>query len=185
MFIQTEETPNPATLKFFPGCVISDVSEEFRDVESAAGRSPLAVKLFALPGIQSIFFSYNYIAVSKSAGDWVSLRPLVLDVILEHLMSGTPILLKGFQSDEQEFFSPEDTELVELIKSLIETRVRPAVAHDGGDITFQGFEGGIVYLKMRGACASCPSSTATLKNGIENFLRNFVPEVRGVEALPR
>lgn len=190
MFIQTETTPNPATLKFLPGCVIlADGTEEFRNAESAAGHSPLAAKLFAVPGVCGVFFGYDFITVSKNGGEWDHLKPAILGIIMEHLMSGAPVMMTRTPcpaaGEGEEFFSREDSAVVEIIKELIETRVRPAVAHDGGDITFRGFEHGIVYLNMRGACSGCPSSTATLKHGIENLLRHFVPDVQGVEAMPQ
>jgi len=190
MFIQTETTPNPATLKFLPGrVVLANGVAEFRDAESAAENSPLAAKLFAIPGISGIFFGYDFITVSKNAGEWEHLKPAILGIIMEHLMSNAPVLLtqapQAGSDGEQEFFDPAHSEIVNTIKELIETRVRPAVAQDGGDITFRGFEHGIVYLNMRGACAGCPSSTATLKHGIENLLRHFVAEVQGVEAMPQ
>ncbi|AQS41170.1 MAG: NifU domain-containing protein [Candidatus Tokpelaia hoelldobleri] len=190
MFIQTEATPNPATLKFLPGRVISSNGvAEFRNAGEAAERSPLAAKLFAIPGVNGVLFGYDFITVSKESGEWEHLKPAVLGTIMEHLMADAPIMTgeaTAFDhSDGEEFFAPEDADIVETIKELIETRVRPAVARDGGDITFRGFEHGIVYLNMRGSCAGCPSSTATLKHGIENLLRHFVPEVQGVEAMPQ
>jgi len=190
MFIQTETTPNPATLKFLPGRVIlSDNVAEFRNAQEAAERSPLAAKLFAIPGVNGVFFGYDFITVSKEAGEWEHLKPAVLGTIMEHLMAGAPVMAAGTAAlaatDGEEFFAPEDAEIADTIKELIESRVRPAVARDGGDITFRGFEHGIVYLNMRGACAGCPSSTATLKHGIENLLRHFIPEVQGVEAMPQ
>lgn len=188
MFIQTETTPNPATLKFLPGrIVLADDIAEFRNGESAAEHSPLAAKLFAIPGINGVLFGYDFITVSKHAGEWEHLKPAILGIIMEHMISGAPVILartpQANAGEGKEFFNPADSELVNTIKELIETRVRPAVAQDGGDITFRGFEHGIVYLNMRGACAGCPSSTATLKHGIENLLRHFVPEIRGVEAM--
>jgi len=190
MFIQTETTPNPATLKFLPGQVVLDNGvEEFLDADDAARRSPLAARLFAIPGISAVFFGYDFITVTKQTGQWEHLKPAILGTIMEHMMTGMPVMTKGITSGEHEetneFFNPEDSEIVDTIKELIETRVRPAVAQDGGDITFRGFERGVVYLNMRGACSGCPSSTATLKHGIENLLRHFVPEIVGVEAMPQ
>ncbi|MHC5308372.1 NifU family protein [Bartonella sp. LJL80] len=189
MFIQTETTPNPATLKFLPGkVVLEDGVVEFRDRETAAERSPLAAKLFAIPGVTGVFFGYDFITVTKEDSEWQHLKPAILGTIMEHFMSNLPIMASSSSAHEmtegEEFFDEKDTEIVDTIKELIETRVRPAVANDGGDITFRGFEHGVVYLNMRGACAGCPSSTATLKHGIENLLRHFVPEVLGVEAMP-
>lgn len=190
MFIQTETTPNPATLKFLPGkVVLNDGVAEFTDIESASERSPLAAKLFAIPGVSGVLFGYDFITVSKSDSEWQHLKPAILGTIMEHFMSDAPIMADNHTAssheDGEEFFDAKDSELVDTIKELIETRVRPAVANDGGDITFRGFENGVVYLNMRGACAGCPSSTATLKHGIENLLRHFVPEVLGVEAMPQ
>lgn len=185
MFIQTEPTPNPATLKFLPGrTVLGEGTLELRS-PMEAGRSPLAQRLFEVPGITGVFLGSDFITVTKAGGDWMHLKPAILGAIMEHFMSGAPILSEGEQADgadEDEFFNEDDAEIVDTIKELIETRVRPAVANDGGDITFRGFKEGIVFLNMKGSCAGCPSSTATLKNGIENLLRHFVPEV--VEVRP-
>lgn len=185
MFIQTEPTPNPATLKFLPGRnVLGDGTLELRS-PMEAGRSPLAQRLFEVPGVTGVFLGSDFITVTKAGGDWAHLKPAILGAIMEHFMSGAPILSEGEQADgadEDEFFAEGDAEIVDTIKELIETRVRPAVANDGGDITFRGFKEGIVFLNMKGSCAGCPSSTATLKNGIENLLRHFVPEV--VEVRP-
>lgn len=190
MFIQTETTPNPATLKFLPGrVVLEDGVAEFRDKEDAAQRSPLAAKLFTIPGVTGVFFGYDFITVTKDSSEWQHLKPAILGTIMEHFMSNSPLM--ALETNDlpdipvgEEFFSDEDKEIVDTIKELIETRVRPAVANDGGDITFRGFEHGVVYLNMRGACSGCPASTATLKHGIENLLRHFVPEVLGVEEYP-
>ncbi|MEW6124709.1 MAG: NifU family protein [Pseudomonadota bacterium] len=185
MFIQTEPTPNPATLKFLPGrTVLGDGTLELRS-PMEAGRSPLAQRLFEVPGVTGVFLGSDFITVTKAAGDWMHLKPAILGAIMEHFMSGAPILSEGEEADsedEDEFFEESDSELVDTIKELIETRVRPAVANDGGDITFRGFRDGVVFLNMKGSCSGCPSSTATLKNGIENLLRHFVPEV--VEVRP-
>ncbi len=188
MFIQTEATPNPATLKFLPGKVVMpEGTADFRDAESASNTSPLAAKLFAVPGVNGVFFGYDFITVSKDGAEWQHLKPAILGTIMEHMMSGAPVMAteqaKGHDHTEGEFFADSDAETVETIKELIETRVRPAVAQDGGDITFRGFEHGVVYLHMKGACAGCPSSTATLKHGIQNLLKHFVPEVLQVEAI--
>jgi len=190
MFIQTEATPNPKTMKFLPGrVVIENGVEEFLTLKEAQERSPLAEKLFAIPDVCSVFFGYDFITVTKKNGQWEHLKPAILGTIMEYMMSGMPIMAtleaSSFRPDEEEFFAAEDQETVDMIKELIRTRVRPAVAQDGGDITFRGFENGVVYLNMRGACSGCPSSTATLKHGIENLLRHFVPEVHGVEAMPQ
>jgi Fe-S cluster biogenesis protein NfuA len=189
MFIQTEATPNPATLKFSPGRVVVDGGPmEFASRE-AATRSPLAEKLFDVPGVTSVFYGSDFITVTKAGGgEWQQLKPAILGAIMEHYMSGAPLLAGGTVTDdddaddEDEFFDEADAETVDMIKDLIETRVRPAVANDGGDITFRGFKDGIVYLNMKGSCAGCPSSTATLQHGIQNLLKHFVPDV--VEVRP-
>ena len=188
MFIQTEATPNPATLKFIPGRTVLDTGTmEFSSAESAA-RSPLAERLFAVSGVTSVFYGADFVTVTKADGDWQHLKPAILGAIMEHYMSGAPLLADGTignddaRDEEDEFFDEADAETVEQIKDLIETRVRPAVANDGGDITFRGFKDGIVYLNMKGACSGCPSSTATLQHGIQNLLKHFVPEV--VEVRP-
>ena len=185
MFIQTEATPNPATLKFLPGRSVLEGTLEMTDREQAA-KSPLAEKLFDIVNVSGVFFGSDFITVTKTAGDWQQLKPLILGAIMEHYMSGAPILKDGEDagaSGEDEFFDAADAETVKTIKELIETRVRPAVANDGGDITFRGFKDGIVYLNMKGACAGCPSSTATLQHGIQNLLRHFVPDVQEVRPM--
>lgn len=188
MFIQTEPTPNPATLKFLPGrAVLASGTMEFND-RSAAARSPLAARLFEVPGVTGVFYGADFVSVTKDDSDWQHLKPAILGAIMEHYMSGGPLMadgsIDGDDLDEaEEFFSEADAETVEIIKDLIETRVRPAVANDGGDITFRGFRDGVVYLNMHGACSGCPSSTATLKHGIQNLLKHFVPEVTEVEAV--
>ena len=185
MFIQTETTPNPASLKFLPGRIIlGDGTAEFRD-PSEADASPLAVRLFAVPGVAGVFLGGDFITVTKGDVEWQHLKPAVLGAIMEHFLSGMPVLNQEPETaGQEEFFADEDAETVATIKELIETRVRPAVAQDGGDITFQGFRDGVVFLNMRGSCAGCPSSTATLKHGIENLLRHFVPEVREIQEVP-
>lgn len=186
MFIQTETTPNPATLKFLPGrAVMEEGTYEALDLEQAES-SPLAKALMQLPGVSGVFFAPDFISVTKDAGEWQHLRPAILGVVTEFYLSGAPLLegVAARQSDSAgEFFAPGDAEIVATIKELIETRVRPAVAGDGGDITFKGFRDGIVYLTMKGACSGCPSSTATLKHGIENLFKHFLPEVQGVEQI--
>ncbi len=185
MFIQTEATPNPATLKFLPGReVLPGEPREFRDAQGAA-ISPLGAELFQVEGVTGVFLGSDFISITKGEADWSHIKPAILGVIMEHFLSGKPVLSAGAEGESppaaEEFFDKEDAETVEVIKELLATRVRPAVAMDGGDITFQGFKQGIVYLKMQGACAGCPSSTATLKNGIENLLRHFVPGVQEVQ----
>jgi Fe-S cluster biogenesis protein NfuA len=183
MFIQTEATPNPATLKFIPGKpVLAEGTLEFLNPSETEG-SPLAARLFEIDGVKGVFFGTDFISVTKGEGEWQHLKPAVLGAIMEHYVSGAAVTegeQKGTSGDEAESFAPEDAEIVATIKELLETRVRPAVAQDGGDITFQGFRDGVVYLHMRGACAGCPSSTATLRHGIENLLRHFIPEVQEV-----
>jgi Fe-S cluster biogenesis protein NfuA len=181
MFIQTEATPNPATLKFLPGRpVLEQGTLDMRDRAEAAN-SPLAERLFDISGIGGVFYGSDFIAVTKTDGDWQQLKPAILGAIMEHFMSGAPIVLAdGGTAEADEFFDDKDAETVATIKELIETRVRPAVANDGGDITFRGFKDGVVYLVMKGACSGCPSSTATLRHGIQNLLRHFVPDVTEV-----
>ena len=186
MFIQTEATPNPATLKFLPGKVVMpEGTFDARDMAGAAD-SPLAQRLFSIPGVAGVFFGHDFITVTKTDGEWQHLKPAILGAIMEHFMAGAPILLTGAgRADEEgeEFFDAEDAPTVATIKELLETRIRPAVAGDGGDITFRGFKDGVVYLVMKGACSGCPSSTATLKHGIQNLLRHFLPDVREVQAV--
>ncbi len=187
MFIQTEATPNPATLKFIPGRTVLDSGTmEFTDRDTAA-RSPLAERLFGVPGVTGVFYGSDFVTVTKGGSDWQHIKPAILGAIMEHYMSGGPLLADGRTDGDEtaegdEFFSETDAETVGIIKDLIETRVRPAVANDGGDITFRGFKEGIVYLAMKGSCAGCPSSTATLQHGIQNLLKHYVPEV--VEVRP-
>ena len=189
MFIQTEATPNPATLKFIPGRTVLDSGTlEFANRE-AAGRSPLAERLFEVPGVTGVFYGSDFVTVTKADGDWQHLKPAILGAIMEHYMSGAPLLADGSaasdeaRDEEDEFFNEQDADTVAQIKDLIETRVRPAVANDGGDITFRGFKDGIVYLNMKGACSGCPSSTATLRHGIQNLLKHFVPDVTEVRPM--
>jgi Fe-S cluster biogenesis protein NfuA len=182
MFIQTEATPNPATLKFLPGEPVSGSGPlEYRSLEEAE-RSPLAARLFTIKGVSAVFLGADFITVSKSAGEWQHLKPAILGVIMEHYLSGQPVVLEDAPSAaaSEEAFDPADEDIVGTIKDLLDTRVRPAVAQDGGDITFHGYRDGVVYLNMRGSCSGCPSSTATLKHGIENLLRHFIPEVTEV-----
>ncbi|MGE5546620.1 MAG: NifU family protein [Solirubrobacterales bacterium] len=180
MFIQTEPTPNPSTLKFLPGRdVMMTGTADFPSVETA-GRSPLAARIFAVDGVSSVFLGGDFVAVSKADdAEWSVLKPQVLAAIMEHFASGAPVVTGGDQAGSDE----ADSEVVAQIKELLDTRVRPAVAQDGGDIIFRGFEDGIVYLHMQGACSGCPSSSATLKHGIENMLKYYVPEVVAVQAV--
>jgi len=183
MFIQTENTPNPATLKFLPGLTVMEKgTADFKQV-SAAENSPLAQALFLTDGITGVFLGSDFITVTKSnEKSWDLLKPLVLGGIMEHFQSGKPVISKVSEVIESNN-SAEGDPLVQKIKELIDTRVRPAVAQDGGDIVYHGFEKGIVYLQMQGACSGCPSSSMTLKNGIENMLKHYVPEVIEVQAV--
>jgi Fe-S cluster biogenesis protein NfuA len=185
MFIQTEATPNPATLKFIPGRPVLTDGPLDLPTREAATKSPLAERLFDVPGVSGVFFGSDFITVTKADGEWQQLKPAILGAIMEHYMSGAPLLRDNASADAEdadEFFEASDADTVAAIKELIDTRVRPAVANDGGDITFRGFKDGIVYLNMKGACSGCPSSTATLQHGIQNLLRHFVPDV--VEVRP-
>jgi Fe-S cluster biogenesis protein NfuA len=184
MFIQTESTPNPATLKFLPGLTVLDTGTADFPSSEAAGRSPLARRLFAVSGVTGVFLGSDFVTVTKGDGvEWDHIKPALLGAIMEHFQSGAPVIegeVGG--SDGHAAHDGPDVEIVNQIKELLDTRVRPAVAQDGGDITFHGFDRGIVYLHMQGACAGCPSSTLTLKMGIENLLRHYIPEV--VEVRP-
>lgn len=186
MFIQTEATPNPATLKFLPGKpVLPGGTRDYRNAEAAA-ESPLAQKLFSVNGVSGVFLGQDFITVTRSGAEWQHLKPAILGLIMDHYLSGAPMLIGEAPksgTEGEEFFEEGDAEVVTTIKQLLDTRVRPAVAQDGGDITFHGFREGVVYLNMKGSCAGCPSSTATLKHGIENLLRHFVPEVNEVRAV--
>ena len=181
MFIQTEDTPNPDTLKFMPGDAVStNGNVDFSNSDSASN-SPLAIRLFKIEGVTRVFLSSDFVSVTKQSDlEWNNLKPSILTGIMEHYSSGLPAV--NVEEEIPEKNSLEDTETVKQIKDLLETRVRPAVAMDGGDISFCSFESGVVTLQMKGACAGCPSSTATLKMGIENMLRHYIPEVTEVRA---
>jgi Fe-S cluster biogenesis protein NfuA len=187
MFIQTESTPNPATLKFLPGRDVAGEGalHDFPDAASAE-RSPLARAIFEVEGVERVFFGNDFVAVTKREGEWQHLKPSILGAIMEHFQAGAPLIAAGAAEEDDDgpvgVTDAEDEDVVEQIIEIIETRVRPAVAQDGGDIIFRGFdsESGTVYLKMRGACSGCPSSTATLKGGIEKMLKHYVPEVNTV-----
>jgi len=183
MFIQTEQTPNPATLKFLPGCTVMERgTANFPDRGSAA-RSPLAERLFEMAEVTGVFLGADFITVTKNGDtDWHQLKPAVLAAVMEHFTAGRPVIT-GEAPETAATADGDDDEIVGQIKELLETRVRPAVAMDGGDITFEDFEDGIVYLHMQGSCSGCPSSTATLKAGIENMLRHYIPEVVEVRAV--
>jgi Fe-S cluster biogenesis protein NfuA len=186
MFIQTESTPNPATLKFLPGRDVMGEGQvaDFPSRESGH-RSPLARALFETPEVSRVFFGADFISVTKRDGDWKHLKPAILGTIMEHFTRGLPLMEGTAEERDDADYGEGDPEIVAQIRELIDTRVRPAVAQDGGDIIFKGFDGsaGIVFLHLQGSCAGCPSSTMTLKNGIENMLRHYVPEVNAVEAV--
>jgi len=184
MFIQTESTPNPATLKFLPGqAVLSTGTADFASVE-AAETSPLALRIFGVEGVTGVFFGPDFVTVTKSEPvDWSFIKPAILGAIMEHYQSGQPVMADDSGAVGHADHDGPDEAIVNQIKELLDTRVRPAVAQDGGDITFHGFERGVVYLHMQGACAGCPSSTMTLKSGIENLLKHYIPEVVEVRAI--
>ena len=183
MFIQTEATPNPATMKFLPGRAVLESGTLDMPTREAAAQSPLAERLFDVPNVGAVFFGSDFISVTKTDGEWQQMKPAILGAIMEHYMSGAPLLAAGGErAADDEFFDAKDADTVATIKDLIETRVRPAVAGDGGDITFKGYKEGVVFLHMKGACSGCPSSTATLQHGIQNLLHHFVPDV--VEVRP-
>jgi len=186
MFIQTETTPNPATLKFLPGrdVVGHGPVADFPDAESAT-RSPLAAALFTIPYVTRVFFGSDFISVTKKEGEWKHLKPAILAAIMEHFTRELPLYESAAADEAEPVYEGETAEIVAQIKELLDTRVRPAVANDGGDIIFKGFEAGsgIVFLHLRGSCAGCPSSTMTLRHGIENMLRHYIPEVSAVEAV--
>ena len=181
MFIQTEQTPNPATLKFLPGReVMTSGTADFPTPESAA-RSPLAERLFQIDGVAGVFLGADFVTVTKEgAREWQLLKPAILGALMEHFTSGRPLILEPAAAAGP---AEAESEVVSQIRELIDTRVRPAVAQDGGDIIFHGFEQGVVFLHMQGSCSGCPSSTATLKAGIENMLRHYIPEVVEVRAV--
>jgi len=182
MFIQTESTPNPATLKFLPGQTVLEAGTADFPTAEGAEKSPLADRIFKVHGVNGVFFGHDFVTVTKAEdAEWDHMKPAILGSIMEHFQSGKPVMLgeSAAPSGHAEH-SGEDGEIVNQIKELLDTRVRPAVAQDGGDITFHGFDRGVVYLHMQGACAGCPSSTITLKMGIENLLRHYIPEVTEV-----
>ncbi len=181
MFIQTEQTPNPNTLKFLPGRDVMERGTADFASPATAERSPLALSLFAIEGVTRVFFGADFVTVGKGGDvDWAVLKPQVLAAIMDHFTSGAALLRDQVEAPAG---NGEDSEVVAQIKELLDTRVRPAVANDGGDIVFRRFEDGIVYLHMQGSCSGCPSSRATLKHGIENMLRYYVPEVQSVQAV--
>ncbi|MDE4132857.1 NifU family protein [Phaeobacter sp. QD34_3] len=182
MFIQTESTPNPATLKFLPGQTVLEAGTADFATAEAAEASPLASRIFAVKGVNGVFFGNDFVTVTKADDvEWDHIKPGILGAVMEHYQSGQPVInAGGEQASGHAEHTGEDGEVVSQIKELLDSRVRPAVAQDGGDITFHGFERGVVYLHMQGACAGCPSSTLTLKMGIENLLRHYIPEVTEV-----
>lgn len=185
MFIETELTPNPDTLKFLPGqTLLESDTANFTDPDSAEG-SPLAQAMFAVPGVTGVFIGFDFVTVSKSTEDeWDALKPAILAALMQFFASGAPIL--NFSEAQTSLAVDEDeadSDIIEQIKTLLDEKVRPAVAGDGGDIIYHGFKEGVVYLEMQGACAGCPSSTITLKHGIENLLKYYVPEVVDVRAV--
>ena len=183
MFIQTESTPNPATLKFLPGQQVLETGTADFPTADTAGNSPLAARIFGVSGVRAVFLGTDFVTVTKDDSiEWDHVKPAILGAIMEHFQSGAPVMEGTDGTGGHAEHSGEDAEIVGQIKELLDTRVRPAVAQDGGDITFHGFDRGIVYLHMQGACAGCPSSTVTLKMGIENLLRHYIPEV--VEVRP-
>ena len=182
MFIQTESTPNPATLKFLPGQTVLEMGTADFATADAAGASPLAQRVFATGSVTGVFFGHDFVTVTKAEhAEWDHIKPAILGAIMEHFQSGDPVIAGDHTpaSGHAEHVG-EDEGVVNQIKELLDSRVRPAVAQDGGDITFHGFDRGVVYLHMQGACAGCPSSTLTLKMGIENLLRHYIPEVTEV-----
>jgi Fe-S cluster biogenesis protein NfuA len=184
LFIQTEQTPNPSTLKFLPGRVVMEKGTLDFAGADAAQSSPLARRLFAVEGVDRVFLGADFITVTKSSDrDWQVLKPSILGGIMEHYTSGEPVVAAA-SAEGTAAPAADDDEVVAQIKELLETRVRPAVAQDGGDIVFHDFRDGVVYLHMQGSCSGCPSSTATLKMGIENLLKHYVPEVVEVQAAP-
>jgi len=181
MFIQTEATPNPLTLKFSPGVTVMPSGTAFLTSAEDAKMSPLAEELFGIDGVTAVFLGSDFITATKSEeASWEVLKPMILTGIMDHFVAGKPVLLSA---EKGPISSENDSEIVKQIKELIETRVRPAVAQDGGDIIFRGFEDGIVQLELHGSCSGCPSSTVTLKNGIENMLKHYIPEIVAVEAV--
>jgi len=183
MFIQTESTPNPATLKFLPGQTVLEVGTADFPTPDASVKSPLATRIFAVSGVTGVFFGNDFVTVTKTETvEWDHIKPAILGAVMEHYQSGQPVMADdgAAPASGHAEHSGEDADIVNQIKELLDSRVRPAVAQDGGDITFHGFDRGVVYLHMQGACAGCPSSTLTLKMGIENLLRHYIPEVTEV-----
>jgi Fe-S cluster biogenesis protein NfuA len=186
MFIQTEETPNPATLKFIPDgqIVLANGTAEFKNQKQAALKSPLALQILEISGTEAVFFGHDFITVTKSEeAQWQRIKAEILATIMDFYVSGKPIMFENSATEKSAEENDDDSEIVKQIKELIEVKVRPAVAMDGGDIIFHSFESGIVRLILKGSCSGCPSSTITLKNGIENMLKHYIPEVEAVEQI--
>ncbi len=189
MFIQTEPTPNPLTLKFLPGRVVMEEGTAFFQNKSDCSNSPLASRLFSIEGVTGVFFGSDFVTITQEENsDWQILKPMILGAIMDHYNSGEQTIIDSEEDSEKDSntlkeSSNENSAIIKQIKELLDTRVRPAVAMDGGDIVFQGYEEGVVYLHMQGACSGCPSSTATLKMGIENMLKHYVPEVKEVRPI--
>jgi len=180
MFIQTEKTPNPKSLKFIPGCeiMLSGIAE-FKNIEEASS-SPLAQRFFKIEGVGEVFFGKDFITITKSDDfEWEDLQTIIMGAIMEHFTNGEDVILH----ESEDPICDEDSEIVTQIKELLNERIRPAVAQDGGDIAFESYENGIVYLHLRGACAGCPGAASTLKNSVENLLKHFIPEVQEVRAV--
>ncbi len=184
MFIQTEQTPNPATVKFLPGCeVVTAGSVEFLTKEDAEKTSPLAGQVFSIDGVAAVFFGRDFVTVTKTENiEWEALKPLILSVIMDHFMSGKPVLFEELEENTS-VSGDLDCEIVQQIKEILDTHVRPAVARDGGDVVFHSYEEGVLYLNMQGACSGCPSASMTLKSGVQNVIRHFIPEVIDVVAI--
>lgn len=181
MFIETELTPNPETQKFLPGRAVMAIGSATFDSLEAADQSPLAHALLSVDGVRSVFLGADFIAVTKvEAEDWIDLKPVVLSAIMQFFTTGAEVISADFDGGEEMEENPEDAEIVLQIKDLLDDKIRPAVAQDGGDILFHGFQEGVVYLKMQGACDGCPSATITLKQGVENLLKYYIPEITDV-----
>ncbi len=181
MFIQTEFTPNPATMRFIPGRTLMEKgTANFTSAQAAKNKSPFAQRLFTIKGVIGVFLGHEFVTVTRDNDeDWQVLQPLVIAAIMEHLQNEEPIIIE--KTDTEKADKTEDSEIIRKIKELLDTRIRPAVAMDGGDIVFCGFEDGVVYLHMQGACSGCPSASITLKSGVENLLKHYIPEVNEVQ----
>ncbi len=188
MFIQTEQTPNPKTLKFLPGETVLENGTAFFETKRAAeDASPLAAALFQIKDVSGVFFGFDFITITSEDGDWDEIKPMALGVIMEHYMGGISVMFENRAASESSEGRTDRTEeeedIILQIKDLLDERVRPAVARDGGDITFYDYQDGVVFLQMKGACSGCPSSTATLQHGVQNLLKHYIPEIQSVEAV--